>query len=113
MKAFLAALFCCVLMTATLALAQSADEGYQMGKVVAFEKVAANTQHMENSGQYKISMRLGDTIYNCHASGDAATFLDWTVGKQFPTKLNDKELMVKSPNGQLVEMKIVGKKTSK
>ncbi|HTZ96920.1 MAG TPA: hypothetical protein VMB18_11015 [Terriglobales bacterium] len=113
MKAFLTALLCCSLTLATLAFAQGADEGYQMGKVVAFEKIAANAQHMENSGQYKISMRLTDTIYNCTANGDAATFLDWTVGKQFPTKLNGKELMVKNPNGEMVVLKIAGKKQVK
>ena len=87
-----------------------------MATVVAFEKVAADAQHMENSGRYKISMRLGNTIYNCQASAPAAVFLDWTVGKEFPAKLNGpdgKVLLVKNPDGQVVELNIVGKKTAK
>lgn len=113
MKLRLIVLSCCITLVALLAHAQSADEGYQMATVVAFEKVAADAQHMENSGRYKISMRQGNTIYNCQASAPAATFLDWTVGKEFPTKLNGKVLLVKNPNGQVVELNIVGKKTPK
>jgi len=113
MKTCLVALSCCIALAATLACAQNADEGYQMAKVLAFEKVAADAQHMENSGQYKISMRLGDTVYNCRGSGDAAVFIDWTVGKEFPAKLNGKVLLVKNPDGQIVELKITGKKTPK
>ena len=113
MKKSLFAFVVCISLAAVLAYAQGGDEGYQMAKVVAFEKVASDAQHMENAGQYKIAMRLGDTTYNCRATGDAATFLDWTVGKQFPTKVNEKTLTVKNPNGQLIEMKITGKKTQK
>jgi hypothetical protein len=40
-------------------------------------------------------------------------FLDWSPGKEFPAKLIGKILQVKSPNGQLVEMTVVGKKTPK
>src|SRR5271169_5443141 len=113
MKTCLVALLCCIAMAAMLAYAQSADEGYQMARVVAFERMAADAQHMENSDRYKISMRLGDTIYACHGSGPAAVFIDWSAGKEFPTKLNGKILLVKSPNGQVVELNIVGKKTPK
>ena len=113
MKKKLLVLSCVVAITALLSFAQSGDEGYQTGRVVAFEKVTANAQHMEDSGQYKISMRLGDTIYNCHAGGSASVFLDWTVGKEFPTRLNDKVLQVKNRDGQIVELKIKGKKTAK
>ena len=100
-------------MAAMLAYAQSADEGYQTARVVSFEKVAANAQHMADSDRYKISMRMGDTVYACHASAPAAVFLDWTPGKEFPAKLNGKVLLVKNPNGQIVELTIVGKKTPK
>lgn len=113
MKTFLVALSCCITMAAMLAYAQSPDEGYQMARVVAFEKLAANAQHMEDSDTYKISMRMGDTVYMCRASGDAATFIDWTTGKEFPAKLNGKVLQVKNPNGQIVELNIVGKKKPK
>jgi hypothetical protein len=34
---------------AILAFAQTADEGYQMAKVVSFEKVAANAQHPKSA----------------------------------------------------------------
>jgi hypothetical protein len=100
-------------MAAMLAYAQSADEGYQMARVVSFEKLAADAQHMENSDRYKISMRLGDTVYACHASAPAAVFIDWSAGKEFPAKLNGKILLVKNANGQVVELNIVGKKTPK
>ena len=62
---------------------------------------------------YKISMRLGDTVYACRASAPAAVFIDWTAGKEFPAKLNGKVLLVKNPDGQVVELNIVGKKTPK
>jgi hypothetical protein len=116
MRTCLVALFCCITMAAMLAYAQSADEGYQMARVVAFERVAANAQHMEGSDNYKISMRLGDTVYACHVSAPAATFIDWTTGKEFPAKLNvpnGKVLLVKNPDGQVVELNIVGKKIPK
>jgi predicted peptidase len=113
MKARPIAVMCCIAMAAMLALAQSADEGYQMAKVVAFEHVAADAQHMENSDRYKISMRLGDTVYACRASAPAAVFNDWTMGKEFPAKLNGKVLLVKNSDGQVVELNIVGKKTQK
>jgi hypothetical protein len=113
MKTRLVAISCCITMAAMFAYAQNADEGYQMARVVAFEKVAANAQHMEDSDRYKIAMRLGDTIYMCRASAPAAVFIDWTMGKEFPAKLNDKVLLVKNPNGQVVELNIVGKKKPK
>ncbi len=103
-------------MAAMLAYAQSADEGYQMARVVAFERVAANAQHMAGSDAYKISMRLGDTVYACRVNAPAATFIDWTTGKEFPAKVNvpnGKVLLVKNPDGQVVELNIVGRKTPK
>ena len=113
MKTRLVALSCCITLAATLAYAQSADEGYQMARVVSFEKVAADAQHMEDSDRYKISMRLGDTVYLCRASAPAAVFIDWTTGKEFPAKLNGKVLLVKNTNGQVLELNVVGKKTQK
>jgi hypothetical protein len=100
-------------MAAIIAHAQSADDGFQMARVVAFERVAANAQHMEDSDRYKISMRLGDTVYGCNASGQSAVFIDWTTGKEFPAKVNGKILLVKNPNGQIVELSIVSKKAPK
>jgi hypothetical protein len=44
-------------------------------------------------------MRMGDTIYVCHGSGSASAFLDWSPGKEFPTKISDKVMTVKGPNG--------------
>lgn len=113
MKTWLVAIVCCLAMAATLALAQGGDEGYQTALVVAFEKVAADAQHMENSDAYKISMRMGDTIYNCRAHAPASVFIDWTTGKQFPAKLNGKVLLVKNPNGQVVELTVLKVKTPK
>lgn len=113
MKTRLVVLSCCITMAAMLANAQSADEGYQTARVLAIEKLAANAQHMEDSGGYKISMRLGDTVYVCRSGGPAAAFIDWAPGKEFPAKLNGKVLLVKNPNGQVLELNIVGKKTLK
>ena len=58
-------------------------------------------------------MRLGDTVYKCHASGSAAVFNDWTINKEFPARLSGKVLQVKNPDGQVVELNIVGKKSAK
>jgi hypothetical protein len=113
MKTRLIALSCCLTLASMLAYAQSGDEGYQMARVVSFERMAANAQHPEDSDRYKISMRLENTIYSCHASAPAAVFIDWSAGKEFPAKLNGKILLVKSPSGQVVELNIVGKKTPK
>jgi hypothetical protein len=113
MKTRLIAVSCCITMAAMLAYAQSADEGYQTATLLAIEKVAANAQHMESSGGYKISMRLGDTVYTCHSSGPAAAFIDWAPGKEYPAKINLKVLLVKNPNGQVLELNITGKKIAK
>ena len=116
MKTGLLAVSCCIALAAMLAYAQSADEGYQPARVVAFERVAANAQHMAGSDDYKISMRLGDTVYACRVNAPAATFIDWTTGKEFPAKVNvpnGKVLLVKNPDGQVVELNIVGRKTPK
>ena len=112
MKLFIAALLCCCVMTAVFACAQGMDEGFQMARVAAFDHVAADAQHMENSDQYKISMRLGDTVYLCHASGSASLFLDWSMGKEFPTRLDGKVLHVKGPHGE-AELNIQSKKAAK
>jgi hypothetical protein len=45
-----------------------------------------------------------------------ATFIDWTAGKEFPAKLNapnGKVLLVKNPDGQILELNIAGRKTPK
>jgi hypothetical protein len=116
MKKCFVALSCCITLAAMLAYAQSADEGYQMARVVAFERVAADAQHMGRSDQYKIAMRLGDTVYACHASAPVATFIDWSAGKEFPARLSGpdgKVMLVKNPDGQVVELTVVGKKRPK
>ena len=68
MKRFFAAMLCCCIVPAVFAFAQGMDEGFEMARVVAFDHVAANAQHMENSDGYKMSMRLGDTVYSCVGS---------------------------------------------
>jgi hypothetical protein len=108
-KAFLVIFSLCL--AAAFALAQ--DDGFQPAKVVAFERVANDAQHPEKQDNYKISMRVGDTIYNCHANAPVEVFNDWTIGKEFPTKVNDKKLLVKNVDGQIIEMNIVGKKKPK
>lgn len=111
MKLFLVVVSCLVLVGA--AFAQSDD--FQPAKVVAFERVANDAQHPEKNDSYKISLRLGDTIYNCHANEPVTVFNDWTVNKEFPARVTakGKVLEVKNTDGQIIEMKIVGKKRPK
>ena len=108
MKKYLVAVFCCVAMAAMLAYAQNPDEGYQTATVVSIEKVAVSAQHPENGDQYKIFMRMDGTVYGCRANAPAAVFIDWSPGKEYPAKLNDKVLLVKGPGG-LVELNIFKK----
>ena len=104
------ALLCCLALCAVLAYAQSADKA----TVVSIDKVASDARHPEKGDQYKIAVRMGNTVYMCHGSGPAANFLDWSPGKEFPAKLNDndKVLQVTGPNGP-VDLNVVGKKTPK
>ena len=100
MKKYSMAVLCLVTMTAMLAYAQSADEGFQMATVSQSTECPADAQHPENADRYKISMRLGNTIYSCHANGSPAVFLGWSPNKEFPARLDgNKLLQVKSPNG--------------
>ncbi len=115
MKTRFVVLACCITMATTLAYAQM-DEGYQMARITQFEKLASDAQHMTDTDQYKISMRLGGTVYYCRANESAATMSGWSMGKEFPAKLGDpkgKTLLVKSPSGQIVQMDVVGKKAPK
>jgi hypothetical protein len=91
------------------------DDGFQTAKVIAFEKVANSVQHPENADSYKMSMRIGDTVYNCKGNGPVAMFNDWTTGKEVPAKVNAsaKTIQVKNFDGQMIELKIAGTKKSK
>ena len=110
MKKRLIAVTCFIALAAMLAFGQNADDGFQMGRVMSIEKLAENAQHMSDEINYKILMRLGDTIYDCRTSAQAATFIDWSPGKQFPVKIEGKILLAKNFDGQIVQMNI--KKTS-
>lgn len=112
MKLILVVLSCLALIAG--AVAQS-DADFQPAKVVAFERVAADAQHPEKADSYKISMRLGDTIYNCHANAPVTVFNDWSVNKEFPARVsaNGKVLQVKNTDGQIIEMNVTGKKRPK
>jgi hypothetical protein len=110
MKKCMVAILCGITMTAMLAYAQSADDGFQTATVVSIEKLAADAQHMEKGDQYKISMSMGSALYVCKVSAPAATFMDWTSGKEFPAKEDGKVLLVKNKNGQIVELNIAKKK---
>ena len=112
MKTRLIALSCLLITATVVAIAQNADDGFQMATVVSIDRVSADARHPENADQYKISMRLGDIIYSCHATGSPAIFLHWSPNKEFPAKLIDKVLQVKGPNGQ-VDLNVVGKKAVK
>ncbi len=106
-------LLCLITLAAMFAYGQNADEGFQPATVVSIDRFSADARHPEDADRYKISMRLGNTVYSCHATGSPAVFLGWSPGKEFPTRLDGKVLHVKSPNGQVVDMNIVGKKTPK
>ena len=110
MKRCLVAILCCITLAGIFAYAQSADEGYQTATVVSIEKLAADAQHMEKGDQFKVSMSMGGVLYMCKVSAPAAQFMDWTRGKEFPAKENDKVLLVKNKNGQIVELNISKKK---
>jgi len=113
MKKFAIVLAGCMAMVAMLAYAQSMDPGYEMARVVSFEKMAVSEQHPEYGDQYKMAMRMGNTIYMCQGSASAEMFLDWAPNKEFPAKLiNDKTMSVKGPHGE-VQLTIKGKKTPK
>ena len=110
MKRLMIAVSCCITLAAMLAYAQA---DFQTATVVSIEKLAANAQHMDEGDHYKISMRMGDMIYLCKVSGQAATFMDWTSGKQFPAKEDGKILHVKNKDGQIVDLNINSKKKPK
>ena len=109
----LAMVFGCGLMLAAV-LAYGQDD-FQPAKVIAFEKVAADVQHPEKADSYKMSLRLGDTVYNCQGHGSVATFNDWTTGKDVPAKVNAsaKTIQVKNFDGQILELKVTGTKKAK
>jgi len=107
MKKIAFALLCCLAICTLLAYAQTT------ATVVSIDKQSADARHPEKGDQYKIAMRMGNTVYMCHGSGPAANFLDWSPGKEFPATLIDKVLQVTGPNGQVVDLNIVGKKTPK
>jgi hypothetical protein len=111
MKTCVVAVLCCITIAGTLAYAQGGDEGYQTATVVSIEKLAADAQHMEKGDQFKISMSMGGALYLCKVSAPAATFMDWTSGKEFPAKEDGKVLLVKNKNGQMVELNIAKKKS--
>ena len=112
MKKCMVVMFCCITMVAMLAYAQGGDEGFQTATVVSIEKLAADAQHMENGDRYKISMSMGNTIYLCKVSAPAATFMEWTSGKEYPARVSPdgKVLLVKNKNGQMVELNIAKRK---
>jgi hypothetical protein len=100
------ALLCCLALIATLIYAQNADSGFQMARVVSFEKLVASEQHPENSDHYKMTMRLADVLYFCQASGPIKTFMDWTINKELPARVDGKLMQVKNFDGQLIELRI-------
>jgi len=89
-----------------------AQEGFTPAKVIAIERAANSEQHPEKADNYKISMRLGDTNYNCTANAPVQAFMDWTTTKSFPAKLSadGKTLQVKVTSGDIIDMKVKGKK---
>jgi hypothetical protein len=110
MKTLLVALLCCLTMAGMLAYAQSTDS-FQTATVISIEKLAADAQHMEKGDQFKISMSMGSAVYVCKVSAPAATFMEWTSGKEFPAKEDGKLLLVRNKNGQIVELNIAKKKS--
>jgi len=111
MRRFSAVVVTLMMLAALLAFAQ--DAGFQTARVIAFERVANDEQHPEKADSYKMSMRIGDTIYNCKANAPVKVFNDWTTGKEFPAKVMDKTMQVKNFDGQIIELTIVNKKKPK
>jgi len=111
MKRYAIPLLCCLLLSAVFAYAQG-DAGWQTAQVVSFEKVPADEQHPEKADRYNVAMRMYGAVYLCHASGPITTFMGWAPGKQFPAQLDEKNkiMLVKSPNGETVELRIQKKK---
>ena len=105
-------LLVCIAIAATLANGQGTDEGLQTAKVVSIDHIPADARHPEKADQYKVAMRLGDTVYLCQSSAPPSAFLDWSPNKEFPAKLDGKMLLVNWPHG-LVTLNITGKKTAK
>ncbi|HVZ16084.1 MAG TPA: hypothetical protein VG897_03130 [Terriglobales bacterium] len=97
------------------ALFAAAQDDFQTARVVAFERVPGDVQHPEKSDGYKMSMRFGDMVYNCKANAPVAVFNDWTIGKEFPARVNEKAkvMQVKNFDGQLIDLTITGKKRPK
>ena len=108
MKKSLAVMLCLWTLLSVVAMAQ---DGYVPARVVAFEKVAASPQHPENADKYKMSMQVGDTFYKCEARGPVSVFNDWTTGKEYPARVDEKAktMQVKGPGGE-VTLTITGKK---
>ena len=113
MKTRLIAFSCVIVMAAMLAYGQGLDPGYQMARVVSFEKGAANAQHPSDADTYKVSMRMGGVLYICRANAPASAFMDWSMGKEFPARLDGKVLTVKGPNNQIVQLNVLKTKTPK
>src|SRR5271165_7081008 len=90
MRNRLMSVLCCLTLFTTVAFSQTSDIGSQTATVVSIDKLAAEAKHPEKGDQCKIAMRIGSTLYLCHGSGPASAFLDWSPGKQFPTKVSEK-----------------------
>ncbi len=103
---------CCLALVSVLAYAQT-DEGFQPAKIVSFEKLANSMQHPENNDRYKMAMRLGDTLYLCQASGPVKDYMDWTINKELPARVDGKVMHVKNFDGQMLQLTITGKKKPK
>ena len=112
MKTRVFAVMVCVAVMAAVAYSQG-DEGFQPAKIVSFEKLAASMQHPENNDRYKMAMRWGDTLYLCQTSGPVKNFMDWTINKELPARVNGKVMQVKNFDGQMLELAITGKKKPK
>ena len=67
-----------------------------MARVMSIRKAGHERPTLSDEINYKILMRLGDTIYQCRTSAQAATFIDWSPGKQFPVKIDGKTLLAKN-----------------
>ena len=102
----------CIFLIGILAVGQL-DGGFQPAKIVSFEKLANSMQHPENNDRYKMAMRLGDTLYLCQASGPVKDYMDWTINKELPARVDGKVMHVKNFDGQILQLTITGKKKPK
>ena len=105
------------LLICTLGVLCAQGPDFQMGKIVAVEKIAPNATAggtdaptVANRQAFNFSIEHGDTRYVCRAETGTDFDLDWAQGKEVPVKVKGKTMLVKRANGKVVKFAIVSTK---